>query len=51
LFALAAVLVLALRDELTGRLAQGLRTVGYYWHFVDAVWVVVFAVVYGRGAL
>jgi cytochrome c oxidase subunit I len=51
LFALAAVLVLALREELTGRLAQGLRTVGLYWHFVDAVWVVVFAVVYGRGAL
>jgi heme/copper-type cytochrome/quinol oxidase subunit 3 len=51
LVALAAVLVLAIRRELTGRLAEGLRTVGYYWHFVDAVWIVVFGVVYLRGAL
>jgi heme/copper-type cytochrome/quinol oxidase subunit 3 len=23
-----------------------LRSIGYYWHFVDAVWVVIFSVVY-----
>lgn len=51
LIALAVVLVLTLAGDLTGRLAQGLRTVGYYWHFVDAVWIVVFSVVYVRGAL
>jgi heme/copper-type cytochrome/quinol oxidase subunit 3 len=28
-----------------------LRAVGYYWHFVDVVWIVVFSVVYVRGAL
>jgi cytochrome c oxidase subunit I+III len=49
LIALAIVLWLAVRRELTGRLTQGLRTVGYYWHFVDVVWVVVFTVVYLRG--
>jgi len=51
LIALAVVLVLALLGELTGRLAYGLRSVAYYWHFVDVVWIVVFSVVYVRGAL
>jgi heme/copper-type cytochrome/quinol oxidase subunit 3 len=51
LIALVVVLALALAGDLTGRLAQGLRTVGYYWHFVDAVWIVVFSVVYLRGTL
>ena len=51
LVALTVVLVLATLGELTGRLGQGLRTVGYYWHFVDAVWIVVFSVVYLRGSL
>jgi cytochrome c oxidase subunit 1/cytochrome c oxidase subunit I+III len=50
LIALSVVLVLELLGELTGRLAQGLRTVGYYWHFVDVVWVIVFSVAYLRGA-
>jgi cytochrome c oxidase subunit 1/cytochrome c oxidase subunit I+III len=40
---------------LTGRLrdvaAHALRPIGLYWHFVDAVWVVVFAVVYLRNLL
>jgi cytochrome c oxidase subunit I len=51
LVALSIVLALALRGHLTGRLAVGLRVVGYYWHFVDVVWVVVFSVVYLRGLL
>ncbi len=50
LLALVVVLVLALRGELKGRMAQALPSVGYYWHFVDAVWLVVFSVVYLRGA-
>jgi cytochrome c oxidase subunit I len=49
LVALAIILAIALRGHLTGRLAMGLRAVGYYWHFVDVVWVVVFSVVYLRG--
>jgi heme/copper-type cytochrome/quinol oxidase subunit 3 len=40
---------------LTGRLrdvaAHALRPIGLYWHFVDAVWVVVFTVVYLRNLL
>jgi cytochrome c oxidase subunit I len=51
LVALAVVLTLAARGELSGRLGPSLRNVGYYWHFVDGVWVVVFAVVYLRGSM
>ena len=48
----AIVLALALAGRaLSGRLGEGLRAVGYYWHFVDVVWIVVFSVVYLRGAL
>ena len=25
---------------------SALGAIGYYWHFVDAVWVVIFSVVY-----
>jgi cytochrome c oxidase subunit I+III len=48
LVALSILLGLALRGKLR---TTGLRAVGYYWHFVDVVWVVVFSVVYLRGAL
>ena len=48
LVALLVLFGLALRGELR---TTALRAVGYYWHFVDAVWVVVFGVVYLRGAL
>jgi cytochrome c oxidase subunit I+III len=48
LVALSILLGLALRGELH---ATGLRGVGYYWHFVDVVWLVVFGVVYLRGAI
>jgi cytochrome c oxidase subunit 1/cytochrome c oxidase subunit I+III len=51
LLALAIVLALATRGPLRGRLAEGLRAVGYYWHFVDVVWVAVFSIVYLRGAM
>jgi heme/copper-type cytochrome/quinol oxidase subunit 1 len=51
LIALGILFALAIRRPLTGRLGDGLRAVGYYWHFVDVVWIVVFSVVYLRGAL
>jgi cytochrome c oxidase subunit 3 len=40
------VLVLALHREVTARNPHGVELVSWYWHFVDAVWVVVFTVVY-----
>jgi heme/copper-type cytochrome/quinol oxidase subunit 3 len=51
LIALTILFALLVVRELRGSLAHGLRAVGYYWHFVDVVWVVVFSVVYLRGAL
>jgi cytochrome c oxidase subunit 1/cytochrome c oxidase subunit I+III len=50
LVALAFVFALAVRGPLRGRLFEGMRAVGYYWHFVDVVWIAVFSVVYLRGA-
>jgi heme/copper-type cytochrome/quinol oxidase subunit 3 len=47
LVALSILLALAVRGQLR---TTGLRAVGYYWHFVDVVWIVVFSVVYLRGA-
>jgi cytochrome c oxidase subunit 3/cytochrome o ubiquinol oxidase subunit 3 len=40
------VLSLAMAREITAKERAGVRLVGWYWHFVDAVWVVVFFVVY-----
>jgi cytochrome c oxidase subunit 3/cytochrome o ubiquinol oxidase subunit 3 len=40
------VLGLALRSHVTVRNQGGVELVGWYWHFVDVVWVVVFTVVY-----
>jgi cytochrome c oxidase subunit 3 len=49
--ALGLALVLAL--SLVGRVgrsdAEHVELLSWYWHFVDAVWVVVFSVVYGIG--
>lgn len=49
--ALTIVLWLSLRGELGKRHSTGVQLVAWYWHFVDAVWIVVFLVVYvfGRG--
>jgi heme/copper-type cytochrome/quinol oxidase subunit 1 len=44
--ALAVLLGLALRGEFRGRHHSAVAAVSVYWHFVDAVWVVIFAVVY-----
>jgi cytochrome c oxidase subunit III len=47
------LLTLVLALSLTGTVRQGhvehLEMVAWYWHFVDAVWVVVFTVVYVIG--
>jgi cytochrome c oxidase subunit III len=40
------VLVLALAHQVTSANRAGVGLVSWYWHFVDGVWVVVFAVVY-----
>jgi cytochrome c oxidase subunit III len=40
------VLCLALRRQVTIANQAGVGLVAWYWHFVDAVWVVVFTVVY-----
>jgi cytochrome c oxidase subunit 3 len=37
---------LALVRQVTERNAQAVELVSWYWHFVDGVWIVVFAVVY-----
>jgi heme/copper-type cytochrome/quinol oxidase subunit 3 len=51
LLALAILFALSIRGALSGRMGEGLRAVGYYWHFVDVVWIAVFTVVYVRAAL
>ena len=48
LVALAILFVLGKRRALTGRRSDALGAIGYYWHFVDVVWIVVFSVVYLR---
>jgi heme/copper-type cytochrome/quinol oxidase subunit 3 len=35
-----------MRRQFTEQLRTGVELVGWYWHFVDAVWIVVFLVVY-----
>jgi cytochrome c oxidase subunit 3/cytochrome o ubiquinol oxidase subunit 3 len=47
--AMAVVLGLALRREITAHNPVGAQVVSWYWHFVDGVWVVVFTVVYLLG--
>jgi cytochrome c oxidase subunit 3/cytochrome o ubiquinol oxidase subunit 3 len=46
---LSIALVAALRKAMTEHHAEKLEVLSLYWHFVDAVWVVVFAVVYVLG--
>jgi len=47
--AMLIVLGLALRRQVTTANRAGVELVSWYWHFVDAVWVVVFTVVYLLG--
>jgi cytochrome c oxidase subunit III len=46
LILLTLVLVLSLRGHVTPAHAEHLEMLSWYWHFVDAVWVIVFTVVY-----
>jgi cytochrome c oxidase subunit III len=46
LLALATVMVFTLRGDLGSQHAGRTEVLSMYWHFVDAVWVVVFTVVY-----
>jgi cytochrome c oxidase subunit III len=46
LLALTLVLVFALRGAIKREHAERIEVLALYWHFVDAIWVVVFTVVY-----
>ena len=46
---LSTVLIFGLAGKLDHHHARRLDVLSYYWHFVDAVWVVVFTVVYILG--
>ena len=46
LIILTLVLVLSFRGYVKHRHAEHLKMISWYWHFVDAVWIVVFTVVY-----
>jgi cytochrome c oxidase subunit 3/cytochrome o ubiquinol oxidase subunit 3 len=49
LIMLTVALVAALRKAMNEHHAEKLEVLSLYWHFVDAVWVIVFAVVYVLG--
>jgi cytochrome c oxidase subunit 3/cytochrome o ubiquinol oxidase subunit 3 len=49
LILLSLALLFSLRGNLTSRHSERLEVLSLYWHFVDAVWVVVFLVVYVFG--
>jgi len=49
LLMLSLALIFSLRGQLAGKHTERLEVLSLYWHFVDAVWVVVFLVVYVFG--
>lgn len=49
LIMLSVALIFSLSGSLTSRHTNRLEVLSLYWHFVDAVWVVVFTVVYLLG--
>src|SRR5262245_439521 len=49
LLLLALVLILSLRGAVHAAHAERVEVLSWYWHFVDAVWVVVFTTVYVIG--
>jgi cytochrome c oxidase subunit 3/cytochrome o ubiquinol oxidase subunit 3 len=49
LLALSLVLIFTLLGKVTAEHAERVDVLSLYWHFVDAVWVVVFTVVYVIG--
>jgi cytochrome c oxidase subunit I len=48
LIALSILLGLIARGDFKKKSSSALVAVGYYWHFVDVVWIVVFSIVYLR---
>jgi cytochrome c oxidase subunit 3/cytochrome o ubiquinol oxidase subunit 3 len=48
-FVMSLVFGLAWRRQITARNESGVAVVSWYWHFVDGVWAVVFALVYVVG--
>jgi cytochrome c oxidase subunit 3 len=46
---IALVLAFALRGYVATRETERTELLSWYWHFVDAVWVVVFTTVYVIG--
>src|SRR5262245_21934145 len=49
LILLVLVLILSLRGSVTRAHAERVEMLSWYWHFVDAIWVIVFTVVYVIG--
>ena len=43
---LVSLVLLSMRGKLPEHRSETVETVGLYWHFVDVVWIVIFAVVY-----
>jgi len=43
---LLSLLVMAFRGRLTQAQSMNIELAGLYWHFVDAVWIVIFTLVY-----
>ena len=48
--AIALVMTLTLMGAVTHEHAERIEMLSWYWHFVDAVWIVVFLIVYVIGA-
>ncbi|MGH7865363.1 MAG: cytochrome c oxidase subunit 3, partial [Candidatus Binataceae bacterium] len=46
LIALAALAGIVMAGKLRGRVKEPLEAIGIYWHFVDAVWIVIFSIIY-----
>jgi cytochrome c oxidase subunit 3/cytochrome o ubiquinol oxidase subunit 3 len=44
--AMLVVFIVTWRRAISSAVGAGVELVGWYWHFVDAVWIVVFLVVY-----
>jgi len=49
MFMLTLALIFSLRGDMTSKHTERLEVLSLYWHFVDAVWVIVFLVVYVLG--
>jgi heme/copper-type cytochrome/quinol oxidase subunit 3 len=43
---ISVLIVMAYLGDFSDRKSTVIQTIGIYWHFVDAVWVVVFTVIY-----